>query len=151
MRKLIIVLLLLFSFTFFADKVVVMKVVDGDTIKVLWNNELETCRLIGVDTPETVHPNKPIQYYGVEASNYTKEILFIGREIEITFDKNQRDFFQRLLVYVWLEGELFNLDLVKNGYGKAYLKFKFDKELMEQFKMAQNFAKENKLGLWGEE
>lgn len=150
MRKLIIVLLLLLSFTFFADKVVVMKVVDGDTIKVLWNNELETCRLIGVDTPETVHPNKPIQYYGVEASNYTKEILFIGREIEITFDKNQRDFFQRLLVYVWLDGELFNLDLVENGYGKAYLKFKFDKELMEQFKMAQNFAKDNKIGLWGE-
>ena len=54
----------------------VVKVVDGDTIKVKVGSTTETVRLIGVDTPETVHPNKPVEYFGKEASAFTKRMSY---------------------------------------------------------------------------
>ena len=53
----------------------VVRIVDGDTIRVRYNGTVEPVRLIGVDSPETVHPNKPVEFYGVEASNFTKNLL----------------------------------------------------------------------------
>ena len=75
-----------------------IRVVDGDTI-ILSNGE--RVRLIGVDTPETKHPNKPVQYFGKEASAFTKRMVE-GKEVTLEYGQQQRDKYGRLLAYVYL-------------------------------------------------
>jgi micrococcal nuclease len=97
-------------------KTSVLGVVDGDTIVIDFNGKEEKVRLIGVDTPETVHPKKGVEPFGTEASIYTKELLE-GQTIYIEFDVQERETEHgRLLAYVWIEGEHFNHTLVKEGY-----------------------------------
>ena len=119
------------------------RVVDGDTI-VLNNGEI--VRLIGVDTPEIKHPRKPVEYYGKEASAFTKRMLE-GKEVRLEYDWQQRDKYGRLLAYVYLtDGTFLNAEIVKQGYGYAYTKFPF--KYLEQFKQYEKEARENKRGLW---
>ena len=81
----------------------VTKVVDGDTIAVLMDGKKVTIRLIGMDTPETVDPRKPVQCFGIEASDKAKELL-TGQAVEIEQDDSQDtyDKYGRLLAYVYL-------------------------------------------------
>lgn len=131
------------------DSFTVASVVDGDTIKVNINGKVETLRLIGIDTPETVDPRKPVQCFGIEASNKTKSIL-IGKKVILEPDSTQgeRDKYGRLLRYVFLEdGTNFNLLMIKDGYAYEYtysLPYKYQSE----FKTAQKSAETNKKGLW---
>ena len=83
-------------------QVEVVRVVDGDTLQVELNGKRERVRLIGVDTPETKHPRKGMQYFGVEAFEYTKNTLE-NRSVWLEFDVGQRDHYGRLLAYIWLE------------------------------------------------
>jgi len=93
------------------------RVVDGDTI-ILSNGE--RVRLIGVDTPETKHPRKPVEYYGKEASAFTKRMVE-GKFIRLEYDWQERDKYGRLLAYVHLMDDTFlNADIVKQGYGFAH-------------------------------
>jgi micrococcal nuclease len=127
----------------------VTSVVDGDTIKVNINGKVETIRLIGIDTPETVDPRKPVQCFGVEASNKAKAIL-TGKKVSLESDSSQGEFdkYNRLLRYVFLEDKTnFNLLMIKEGYAHEYtydLPYKYQSE----FKQAQNIAEINKKGLW---
>ncbi len=68
----------------------VLKVVDGDTVKIDDEGKETTVRLIGVDTPETVHPSKPVEAFGKEASNFTKNLL-LGESVYLRFDGNRTD------------------------------------------------------------
>lgn len=121
----------------------VVKVVDGDTIK-LENGE--AVRYIGIDTPETVHPSKPIQCFGKEASDKNKELVE-GKVVKLEKDITDRDKYGRLLFYVWV-GDLFVNDyLVRQGYAYAYT-YPPDVKYNEQFVQAQREAKENSRGLW---
>ena len=137
------------------DHAEVFKVVDGDTIHVTIGQWLTSVRMIGLDTPETVHPKKPVEYFGREASNFAKKVL-TGREVKLSYDWNKRDIYDRLLAYVWIPVEyndstkhvLFNILAIINGYGHAYLDFPFNDEYMNIFKEAQKYARENSLGLW---
>ena|SRR5947209_4206686 len=95
----------------------VVHVVDGDTIEVVDRGRRETVRLLGVDTPETVHPDKPVQCYGPEASAYTKQRLE-GRRVRIQHDVERRDRYGRLLAYVVVDGRRFNDELLEGGYGR---------------------------------
>lgn len=123
----------------------VVKVVDGDTIK-LENGEV--VRYIGIDTPETVHPSKPVQCFGKEASNKNKELVE-GKLVKIKKDITDRDKYGRLLRYVWV-GDLFiNDELVRQGYAYAYT-YPPDVKYTEQFVQAQREAKENNRGLWAD-
>lgn len=93
----------------------VIRVVDGDTIVVNYNGVEEKVRLIGVDTPESVHPDSSKNTEdGVLASEYTKERLE-GKEIELEFDVQQRDVYGRLLAYVYLDGVMYNGTLLADG------------------------------------
>lgn len=109
------------------DLVKVARVIDGDT---LLTNTSERVRFVGVDTPETVKPNTPVQCYGPEASSFTKKIL-TGREVWLTYKPDERqDKYGRTLAYVWLDTgngtfELFDLTLIEQGYGRAYTVFPF--------------------------
>ncbi|MDY0097439.1 MAG: thermonuclease family protein [Candidatus Dojkabacteria bacterium] len=125
----------------------VSRVVDGDTFKI---DKLGTIRLIGIDTPETVDPRKEVQCYGVEASNKAKELLE-GKEITLEFDNSQGDVdnYGRILAYVYMEdGRMFNEVMILEGYAHEYT-YNTPYKYQNEFKIAENNARESKLGLWG--
>lgn len=125
----------------------VVRVVDGDTIEVMFQGKKEDVRLIGVDTPETVHPSKPVQPYGPEASAFTKSYL-TGKQVGLEFDVEQRDKYGRLLAYVWIDNQMFNRVLVKEGYAQVAT-FPPNVKYVDDFKELQKEAREAKRGLWG--
>lgn len=140
------------------DTGVVFEHVDGDTIKIKISSKSETVRLIGVDTPETVHPSQPVERFGKAASLFTKKLVTSDEPIRVSYDWNPRDKYGRLLAYVWFEATwqnekywvLHNLVLIINGFGNAYTAFPFKQEYMNIFREAERFARENKIGLWSE-
>ena len=122
------------------------RVVDGDTIVVEIGGKLEKVRLIGVDTPETVHPSKPVEYFGKEASDFTKRTVE-RKNVRLEYDWQKRDKYGRLLAYVYLEdGTFLNSEIIKQGYGFAYTKYPF--KYLEEFRQYEKEARENKNGLW---
>ena len=119
------------------------RVVDGDTL--LMTNQ-EKVRLIGVDTPETKHPKKPVQRFGKEAYLFTKKMVE-GEKVRLEYDWQKRDKYGRLLAYVYLmDGTFLNAEIIKQGYGFAYTRFPF--KYLEEFRRYQREARENKRGLW---
>jgi len=122
---------------------VVVRVVDGDTL-VLDGNE--RVRLIGVDTPETVDPRRPVQYFGKEASAFTRR-LAEGKRARLAYDRERTDRYGRTLAYVYLEGGTFlNAEIIRQGYGHAYTRFPF--RYAEEFRAYEREARENGRGLW---
>lgn len=127
----------------------VVAVVDGDTLKVSLDGDVETVRLIGVDTPETVHPSKPVEYFGKEASEFLKHLV-LNRTVLLTKDAEtaNRDKYGRLLRYVYLDdGSLVNALIIQRGFGHAYTRFPFTR--MEEFRSYERRAREAGEGLWG--
>ena len=125
----------------------VLSVTDGDTLKIEYEGNSETIRLIGVDTPETVHPSRPVEPFGPEASAFTKNLL-IGEEVYLRFGNEERGKYDRLLAYVFRspDGLFVNLEIVRQGYGHAYLKYPF--EYMELFRQYESKARRFGKGLW---
>lgn len=122
------------------------RVVDGDTIVVDIEGKQEKVRLIGVDTPETVHPSKPVEYFGKEASAFTKNMVE-GKRVRLEYDWQKRDKYGRLLAYIYLEdGTFLNAEIIKRGYGFAYTKYPF--KYLEDFRQYEKEARENLIGLW---
>ena len=136
------------------DEAKVIKNVDGDTLTVTLDGWSETIRMIGVDTPETVHPSKPVEVFGKEASNFTKAMCPVGATVYLTYDWDPRDKYNRLLAYIWYKvgntWVLHNLNLIANGYGNAYTSYAFREDYMVTFRNAEAYARVNGLGLWGE-
>lgn len=112
----------------------VSAVLDGDTIEVTWPEgeerkegaegeerdgapRREVVRLLGVDTPETVHPRRPVECFGPEASAFTRQSL-LGRAVRLRFDREPRDRYGRLLAFVEVGGRRFNDDLLAAGYAR---------------------------------
>lgn len=124
-------------------------VIDGDTIVVNMNDKPETIRFIGVDTPETVHPSKPKECYGEEASKRTLEML-LGKSVYLVPDPQTKntDQYGRFLRYVFLEdGTFVNAKLVEGGFGFNYIYDPF--QFMKEFDRLEKQAKSAKVGLWG--
>ena len=138
----ILILFFLLS-TSHAEIYKVKRVIDGDTL-LLVNGE--RVRLIGVDTPETKHPQKPVQYFGREAYLFTKQMVD-GKEARFEFERQKRDRYGRLLAYVYLlDGTFLNAEIIKQGYGSAYTRFPF--KYKEEFRRYEREARENRRGLW---
>ena len=129
----------------------VKKVIDGDTFWVDDGSERGLkVRLIGVNTPETVHPYKPVEYYGREASDYVKHLL-IGNKVKLKFDVNREDRYGRTLAYVYLrDGTFLNADLIKKGYAHT-MTVSPNVKYAELFIELEKKARENKIGLWRNE
>lgn len=126
----------------------VTKVVDGDTIWVDNGGRMKI-RMIGLDTPETVDPRKPVQCFGLEASAQAKTILG-GQSVYLETDPSQDtvDRFGRTLAYVWTEsGRLFNLDMITDGYAFEYT-YDLPYRYRQDFKAAENGARTHERGLW---
>lgn len=118
-------------------------VVDGDTLKLASG---EVVRLIGIDAPETVDPEKPVQCFGPEASAEMKK-LAAGKSVKLEKDVSEKDQYGRLLRYVWVGDTFLNDFLVRQGFAKAD-NFPPDEKYESQLKAAQQEAKDNKRGMW---
>lgn len=127
----------------------VEEVIDGDTIIVRSQGDRERVRLIGIDTPETVHPTKPVECFGPEASTHTEELLPRGTPVLLVRDVEPRDRYGRLLAYVYRssDGLLVNLDLVLGGYATSY-EFPPNDTLRAQFTRAEAIARSSGSGMW---
>lgn len=127
----------------------VLKVVDGDTIHIDMNGKKETVRLIGMNTPETVDPRRPVECFGKEASAKAKELLD-GQQVRIETESSQgeRDKYGRLLGYVIREdGLLFNRYMIEEGYAYEYT-YRLPYKYQAEFKTAQKEAEAAGRGLW---
>ena len=126
-----------------------ISVIDGDTINVNVNGKTQRVRLIGIDTPETKHPNKKIECYGMEANRYVNTLLPKNTKVIIHLDKETKDKYGRMLAYVYIKhNNLFvNLDLIQKGFAKT-MKFYPNVLHAYEFDKAASKAKTEKVGLW---
>ena len=129
----------------------ISRIVDGDTVDVTKGRRTLTLRLIGIDTPETVHPTEPIECFGPEASNFATRRL-LGEPVALEFDRTQGrlDYYDRTLAYVWTtdgEPHQFNRDAVRRGFA---LEYTYDAPYLWQreFLRAEAAAREQRLGVW---
>jgi micrococcal nuclease len=128
---------------------VVDRVIDGDTIDVVIHDTVERVRFIGLDTPETVDPRKPVQCFGLEASNYVKSLLN-NKKVSLANDTSQadKDKYGRLLRYVYLsDGTNVAEKIINEGYGHEYT-YDLSYKYQDQFKEAERLAQANEAGLW---
>lgn len=146
-----------FLFLFFVPSVhaqttfKVLKVIDGDTLQVDVRGKTETIRLLGIDTPETVDPRKPVQCFGKAASDKMKSFVS-GKSVILVDDSTQgnRDKYNRLLRYVYLPDSVrtfVNGEMVKQGYAFSYKEY--PTKMLNKFNTLETYARENNLGLWG--
>jgi micrococcal nuclease len=108
----------------------------------------EKVRLIGLDTPETKKPNSPVECFGKAASDYAHKLMD-NQSVRLEADpiNTNRDRYDRLLRYVYLkDGRMVNSEMIKQGYGFAYLSFPFTKS--DEFRQIQKQARETEQGLW---
>lgn len=126
-------------------KAKVARIIDGDTIKL---ESGEVVRYIGMDTPETVHPSKPVQCYGKEASAKNRELVE-GKEVRLEKDVSETDKYGRLLRYIWLGDTLVNEYLVREGYARSST-YPPDVKYQNRFIEAERQARQEGKGLWGD-
>jgi len=125
----------------------VTRVVDGDTIEVQIAGATYRVRYIGIDTPETVDPRRPVGCFGREASERNRQLVE-GKTVGLEKDVSETDKYDRLLRYVWLDGEMVNAILVREGYAMAST-YPPDVKYQELFLGLQGEARDAGLGLWG--
>lgn len=125
----------------------VIRTVDGDTVHVQTARGPDVVRLLGVNTPETHHPTKPVECFGPEASAFTERRL-TGRSVELELDVEHRDKYGRLLAYVLLDGHRFNDELLRRGYAQVLIiapNGVHARSMVEE----ELAAKRARVGLWG--
>jgi micrococcal nuclease len=125
----------------------VVRAVDGDTIEVRLDGALEDVRYIGVDTPETVKPDTPVQCFGPRASAFDHHLVE-GHQVRLVFGVERRDVYGRLLAYVYLGRRFVNAELVRRGLARTLTIAPNDLHA-KLFKRLENRASRLGRGLWG--
>ena len=125
----------------------VVRVIDGDTIEVQVEGAPATVRLMGIDTPETTHPTRPVEYYGAEAAALAETVLS-GMTVDLTTDRtgDREDMYGRWLRYIVVRGVDFNAALVREGYARAVRGFAYARRA--EFIALENDARSRGVGLW---
>ncbi|MCK1977019.1 thermonuclease family protein [Jeotgalicoccus huakuii] len=129
--------------------VTLYRVVDGDTVNVLneQNEELKL-RLLLIDTPETVHPNKPVEPFGPEASARLTELLNSGEQLYIEYDEGAKtDHYDRELVYLYVGDTNVHEVLLEEGLARVGYIYEQQKYL-DEFRAAEQIAKDQQIGIW---
>lgn len=128
----------------------VIRAVDGDTVVVAHHGKQEKVRLLCIDTPESVHPDKKQNIpMGKVASDFTSKRL-LGKSVDLEFGPELRDRYGRLLAYVLVEGKNFNLELVRQGLSPYYTKYGLSRKYDQDFREAEKLARKDKLNIWGD-
>lgn len=125
----------------------VQRVVDGDTL--LLTNAARI-RLIGADTPETVHPDRAVEPWGPEAGRFTRQFIAPG-QVRLTFDRERQDRYGRFLAYVWVGEQMLNEELIRAGLATARLEFRYSQSMKKRFRDAQEEARAAGRGIWSGE
>lgn len=121
----------------------IVRVVDGDTLLL---DGHERVRLIGVNTPESVDPRRPVERFGKEAAAFTRR-LAEGRRARLEFDQERYDRHGRTLAYVYLEdGTFVNAEIIRRGYGYAFTRYPY--RFATDFRAFEREAREQRRGLW---
>lgn len=129
------------------DTYLVTRVVDGDTIIVDVDGTEERIRMIGIDTPESVHPDADRNVeYGKVASAFTREKLQ-DQNVTLEYDVEERDRYGRILAYVWLDGEMLNKTLLQEGHAKVAT-YPPNVKYVDDFTALQEQARDNEKGVW---
>ena len=127
----------------------VVRVADGDTLTVRIGAALEKVRVVGINTPESVDPRRPVQCFGREASDRAKSLLS-GQSVWLERDitQGERDKYGRMLAFVWLDQDTdFGLKMIREGYAMEYTyKLAYRDQLI--YRAAQQQAKSQRTGLW---
>jgi len=129
--------------------VTILTVIDGDTVDIEIDGRTERVRLIGVNTPETKHPTKPIECFGLEASAYMTQLLPKGTDVRIVRDTEARDRYGRMLLYLYRNSDnlFINLDLISRGYGTP-MSIEPNTFHRNDFVHAAALAEATNVGLW---
>ncbi|MBU2658998.1 thermonuclease family protein [Bacillus cabrialesii] len=124
------------------------RAVDGDTIKVSYNGNVDTVRYLLIDTPETKKPNSCVQPYGEDASKRNKELVNSGK-LQLEFDKgDRRDKYGRLLAYVYVDGKSVEETLLQEGLARVAYVYEPNTRYIEQYRKDEQEAKTEKLSIW---
>lgn len=127
----------------------VVRVVDGDTVIVKTDEGVEErVRLLLIDTPESVHPTEPEQLFGKESSEYAKEILKEGDVVKLEIGKPERDRYDRLLAYIWIDDVNFNQLMIEKGYARVGYVYEPNTKYLKEFEEAEIKAKNKKENIW---
>lgn len=128
---------------------VVTHIVDGDTLDVRLGGAVERIRLIGIDTPESVKPDSPVECYGAEAADHLDELVPVGTSVDVVRDTELRDQYGRLLAYLLRQpdGLFVNLSMAADGYA-ATLTFPPNTTFADDIGAAVALARRHRLGLW---
>ena len=124
----------------------VARVVDGDTL-VLTNRA--RVRLIGADTPETVRPNHPVEPWGREATQFTREFV-AGGAVRLQFDGPPKDKYGRFLAHVWVGDRMLEEELIRAGLATATTNYRFSTTTKVRLLAAQTQARAAGRGIWSE-
>lgn len=127
----------------------VVRVVDGDTVIVKTDEGVEErVRLLLIDTPESVHPTEPEQLFGKESSDYAKEVLREGDVIKLEIGNPERDRYDRLLAYIWIDDVNFNQLMIEKGYARVGYVYEPNTKYLKEFEKAEREAKGKKENIW---
>lgn len=124
----------------------VVRVIDGDTIEVRIGDHVDRVRYIGVDTPETVKPNAPVQCFGKRASAFNHRMVE-GETVRLVADRESRDRYGRRLSYVYAGVRFVNAELIRRGYART-LEIEPNTRFAERFARYEYEAKRTNKGLW---
>lgn len=126
----------------------VVKVTDGDTLKVQFNEKEESIRLLLIDTPETVKQGTEVQLYGPEASEFAKKFFPIGSTVQIDIDQSERDKYGRLLAYVWKDGIMYQDAILNEGLAIVTYIYKPNTSYVDHLRNVEEQAKVANKGVW---
>ncbi|EOP48990.1 hypothetical protein IKQ_05364 [Bacillus cereus VDM053] len=131
-------------------KATILEHIDGDTLRVkLANGKVEVVRFLCIDTPEVHHPRLGIQPFGLEGAAFTAKYAPVGKEVELEMDVGERDKFTRLVVYVWVEGQLLNRMLVERGLARVAYTYQPNTKYVDYLEKTKKKAQKDKRGIWG--
>ena len=128
----------------------IVEVIDGDTVDIRIGSRTERVRLIGIDTPETKKPGEPVQCFGPEATDHTRQLLPVGTAVVVLRDIEARDSYDRLLGYVlrFEDGLFVNRDIVARGFARP-LSIEPNTTFAREFARLATDAHAAGMGLWG--
>lgn len=136
------------TFSTLPSEALVVKVVDGDTIWIDDDGIRLKVRYIGIDTPETVHPTVGVEFMGPEASVKNEELVG-GKMVELEYDVEKWDKYDRLLAYVWVDGIMVNAELVRLGLAEVSIYYP-NNHYSSILRASQQEACIDGIGIWSE-
>ncbi len=124
----------------------VERVIDGDTLRL---TNRARVRLLGIDAPEIARPGHPVEPFGPEAAQFTRQ--FVARDggaVQLQFDRERVDKYGRLLAYVWVGQQMLNEELIRAGLATAETGFRYSASMKSRFRRAEDEAKAAGRGIW---